>query len=428
MKHLLRRLLAAVACLVFTAALVASGRLTARYVHTAAERGAAPAFEVPVANAQELTGSARIARTLTYTSLDAPGAGEATATIAWDDAWFAQDETAYNHELARAASVIAALAYAESGHYQSPESCPPYMENALSDLGFSEIDTDSYRFRSEVVDEVLNIVTSDTDVVAYTIARKHVEAATTARDIIVVSVRGSYGSEWLSNLDLSRDEGGDHGGYVRAAQEITEQVKPWVAASRLAGSEVSVLLVGHSRGGAVANLVAAELDDGRATGVNAIEHVYAYTFASPATTLSATARDARYDNIFNIINPADVMPSLPLEAWGYERYGVDVSLPEQGRAGFDELDERMRAEYASTVGVACAADGSDAQVIDEVVSDIANGIASVEELITPKGMLEVARSMALRVNPVRMLYSHYPSTYICWMQVTSEGDMVRMAS
>ena len=77
------------------------------------------------------------------------------------------------------------------------------------------------------------------------------------------------------------------------------------------------------------------------------------------------------------------------------------------------------------MGVACAADGSDAHVVEAVVSDIASQISSVEELVTPQGALEVVRSLALHVNPVRILYSHYPSTYISWMQVLDEADVQR---
>ena len=162
------------------------------------------------------------------------------------------------------------------------------------------------RFRSEVLDEVLNLVTDDADGVAYTIARKRLALSGgdgqegSPRDVILVSIRGSYGSEWLSNLDLATDETSDHGGYCRAAREICGEVAAWADESAGDGAEVSVLLVGHSRGGAIANLAAAEIDDCRAGTVTSsvagadslagIDRVYAYTFASPATTLNAQAR------------------------------------------------------------------------------------------------------------------------------------------
>ena len=450
MRHLVRRGVVVIVCLFMGGALASSGRLVARCLHTAAA-SAAPLSSTGIrVQGRQASTARRIETTLTYTSLDAPGAGEASAPMVWDDSWFERDETEYNHELARAASVLSALAYSESGHYQNPAEVPAYMEHALSALGFSEVDTGSYRFRSEVVDEVLNLVTDDADAVAYTVARKRVSGASddcasgespaghreggdgvmafgsssiAPRDVIVVSIRGSYGSEWVSNLDLSRDEEDDHGGYVRAAHEVVSRLESMIASSHLEGSDVSVLLVGHSRGGAVANLVAAELDGRRAHAVASRDRVYAYTFASPATTLNRAAHDERYANIFNIINPADIMPSLPLRAWGYERYGVDLTLPSEGAPGHTSLDARMRSEYERSVGVVCAADSGDARVVKEVISDISARVGSADDLVTPRGAAAVLRATALRVNPARLLHSHYPSTYICWMQVVEEGDL-----
>lgn len=54
-----------------------------------------------------------------YTCYGVSGDGEVSSSVLWDDAWFSQDSFTYNHELARACSVISALAYAESGYYQS---------------------------------------------------------------------------------------------------------------------------------------------------------------------------------------------------------------------------------------------------------------------------------------------------------------------
>ena len=41
---------------------------------------------------------------------------------------------------------------------------------------------------------------------------------------------------------------------------------------------------------------------------------------------------------------------------------------------------------------------------------------SVRELVTPWGAMRVFASAAANVDPVRILYSHYPSTYIAWMR------------
>ena len=290
------------------------------------------------------------------------------------------------------------------------------MENALASLGFGEVSTESYRYRSKVVDEVLDLATGDADGAAYTIARKRLGSGHDgpARDLILVSARGSYGSEW--------DEAGDHGGYVRAAREIGAEVVSWAEESRALGAEVSVLLVGHSRGGAIANLVAAELDDLRAQAGDAASFgpVYAYTFAAPATTLASDARSERYGNIFNIANPSDIMPYLPLSAWGYERYGVDLELPSAGCADFDRLEDEMRAVYRESVGVECSAD---VLIARTVCDNIAAAVGSAEELVTPVGALTTFRLLATHVDPVRILYSHYPSTYIAWMSVIDESQL-----
>ena len=223
-----------------------------------------------VAYGEELPATGRFTKSITYTCIDAPGR-ETVSPVVWDDGWFFGDMRTYNHDLARASSVLAALAYSESSHYQESYQTPPYMENALAELGFDEVSTASYEYRSEVMDQMLNLVTQREDTVAYALARKRVTGADgSTRSVILVSVRGSYGSEWLSNLKiegvspegetaLSEDQETryDHSGYVEAASEVSQAVAPWVRESHRRGDQVTLLLVGHSRGGAIANLVVA---------------------------------------------------------------------------------------------------------------------------------------------------------------------------
>ena len=391
------------------------------------------------------------------------GGREIQAPFTWDDAWAAVDTHAYNHELAQACAVLSALAYAESGYYQAGTNGPAYMEQALAAAGFDEVSTASYRYRSEVVDQVLNVFTGDEDTVAYAMARKRVAVGGQRRAVIVVAVRGSYGSEWASNLYLHDErsvaEGleGYHRGYSAAAEEIRAAVAPWIRESHARGEAVTLVLTGHSRGGAVANLVAAMADDelaggdaiaaagaedfGQAgvfdeqvgqgepaapaapaeqMGLSAEDAVCAYTFASPGCTTSADAGAERYGNIFNIVNPADLMPALPLAAWGYARYGIDVPLPAQGDEGFAESFERFRTTYAELVGedaeaAASPYDPQNAQVVQEVVADVGTHVGSVSELTTPGGIATVVQVLATRVDPFAILCGHYQSVYVAWM-------------
>lgn len=430
---MLRR--AALVCLLGSLTLLVVGGLSLGYRHMQklSGEGAVSAPDAPAAYGDEASDRlSKFTVDLTYTSLDVPDSGEVTSQVTWDDAWFTADETAYNHELAHTASVLAALAYSESGYYQAGSNQPAYMENALSKLGFSDISTESYQYRSEVVDEILNVVTDDADSIAYTVARRHlITDDGSKRDLIVVSARGSYGSEWLSNLNVAECSSNDHGGYCRAAQEICEEVATWTAESKADGADVSLLLVGHSRGGAVANLAAADIADLRAGDsdhelpqvLSQVDHAYTYTFASPATTVSSQAHTARYASIFNIINPSDIMPFLPLQTWGYVRYGTDLELSGTGDEGFEALYEAMQASYRQATGVECSYDPADKETVQAVLSSLGSGVTSIEELVTPRGAVSVFLAVAAHVDPVRILYSHYPTTYIAWLDVLEPEQM-----
>lgn len=558
----LRRAPMAAVLLMAVAATSGAALLLTRHIHELRDAGV-PAPQA-LSGAASSAGCGRLRATIAYTSLDAPDGAEAHSRVVWDDAWFAADPTSYNHELAHTSAVLSALAYAESGYYQAGSNQPAYMERALASLGFGEVSTASYRFRSEVADEVLNLFTDDADVVAYTIARKRLHASAaggegTPRDLIMVSVRGSYGSEWLSNLNMlpvaasdadagtmpsvqaaeasaddgvsvaaSRDAAGeasagsknpaaelpmnaslreriaasvqrdlaelqadaeeaarplavmvedwlasaaallgvgadgdgaenadgaedaaqaigsqaalaldgmhDHSGYFKASSEICRELNDWIADSRRCGAEVSVLVVGHSRGGAIANLVASELNDQAAgtaphpAGENAfgeVSSVYAYTFAAPATTVRADARGERYSNIFNIVNPSDIMPYVPLRTWGYERYGVDLLLPAVDDEGFDTHYQVMQRAYKRSVGVESACDPNDARAIAEVVDEVSQRVDSPHALLTPVGVAATVSSCAMRIDPVRVLYGHYPSAYVAWLEAVDADDLTR---
>jgi len=83
----------------------------------------------------------------------------------------------------------------------------------------------------------------------------------------------------------------------------------------------------------------------------------------------------------------------------------------------------MRVVYRESVGVECSADAADVLIARTVCDNIAAAVGSAEELVTPVGALTTFRLLATHVDPVRILYSHYPSTYIAWMSVTDESQL-----
>ena len=365
-----------------------------------------------------------------YTSMAETDGHQVATDIAWDDAWFFQDPTAYNHELATTCSVLSAIANSESGYYQAGSSSPAYMEEALAALGFQDISTASYQYRSEIFDEVVDFLAGTDDVVAYSVATKRVKNTDGAeRTLYLVSVRGSYGSEWLSDFNMGdaadyEMDAIDHEGFMRAANEIVEDL-----AERLSedggGDDIALLFTGHSRGAATANLAASYADD-MTTGLRPLaplENIYCYTFATPEVTEFANTNDALYDNIFNIMNPSDIVPRLPLASWGYSRYGHDLWLPGYGEAVFDEHYDDMREAFEANVGTESPYVPQDRERVDKLIEDLGREIPTADDLATAGGLFSLVRDMLGNIDPMQVLYGHYPNVYIAWMQTIDGSDL-----
>ena len=412
---------------------VAGGVALAVAVHHRQEQerlgiGAVAAPEAPRAlNAEERTGA--FTAHIEYTSMAAQEGAQVATDVAWDDEWFFQDPTVYNHELATTCSVLSAVAKAESAYYQAGSNAPAYMENALAALGFDEISTASYQYRSEIFDEIVDFFAGTDDVVAYSVATKRVVSASgDEKTLYLVSVRGSYGSEWLSDVNMGDAadydmDALDHEGFMRAADEIVDEL-----AERLnedAGEGIALLFCGHSRGAATANLAASYADD-MTTGLRPLaplSSIYCYTFATPTVTTMGNVHDALYDNIFNILNPSDLVPRLPLVSWGYARYGRDLWLPGVGDAAFDEHYEEMRAAFERNVGSPSPYVPEDRERVDKLVEDLGREIPSASDVASAGGIVALVKDIASDLDPVQVLYGHYPNVYIAWMQVLGEAGL-----
>lgn len=369
--------------------------------------------------------------TIEYAALFSADGYQVTSEVSWDDDWFFEDATVYNQELAHTCAVLSAVANAESAYYQQGSTSPAYAENAFAQLGFDEVSTASYRYRSEILDEVVGVI-DGTDVAAYTLATKRITSSETGAEkvLFVVVVRGSYGSEWLSNAKIegATDAAGaggdeDHLGFTLAANEIVQDLEERVEALG-PDVECSFLFCGHSRGGAISNLLASYADDvsDGSRALASAADVRAYTFATPACTASEDARDGAYDNIFNVLNPSDLVPQLPLASWGYRRYGVDVWLPGLGDDSFEGSYDAMRASYLESMGAECDADPGDRETVAAFVSSLGERVSSFDELVSPSGIVELVGACS-EVDIARLLCSHYPNTYIAWLDATTSDDL-----
>ena len=170
--------------------------------------------------------------------------------------------------------------------------------------------------------EQVNYDKAPTDVshtCAYTIGQKQVTYGGETRALAVVAVRGTGIGEWYSNFDFCSSKSDDSvyaENFLSAATDLQLHFEEIIADI----ANPLVLVCGHSRGGAVANLLAAFQNAKRGQ-----ENVFAYTFATP-NTVKRGFSPVDCANVFNYVNEQDVVPQMPLSAWGYERLGTDVTL------------------------------------------------------------------------------------------------------
>ncbi len=247
---------------------------------------------------------------------------------------FSRSSYEYNHDLALLTLCLELTAYSaetkaswgEDGADDSEISArrSANIAEAYGKLGFEKVDYYNYGV-------TLN---DDSDKAAFSIGQKTLGDGST---LVTAFLRGGgYGGEWVSNFNLTAEAmaQGVHQGFNAAADKVFDQL-----AETLAGIDgpVKVWITGYSRGAAVANLLAGKLDDYALTAEQlSPEDIFAYTFATPCGVLPVRDPSAeRYGNIFNIVNPGDLVTMVAPTAWGYGRYGVTKAF--DVNAGTDVL-------------------------------------------------------------------------------------------
>lgn len=158
---------------------------------------------------------------------------------------------------------------------------------------------------------------------------------------LTVVFRGTEGEEWYSNFAVG--EGTVHAGFESAAKFARRETDSYLEKRGIHKAQVTLTLTGHSRGGAAANILAKEyLEEGR------FRNVCAYTFASPRVTVKMSS--PHYRGIYNIVNPEDFICYLPLESWGYKRFGTDIPLPSNIKGEDSALYKKMQEDFFARCG------------------------------------------------------------------------------
>lgn len=332
--------------------------------------------------------------------------------LQWDDSWFAQDLSQFNPELAYAASVMSAAAYYECRERISGVDFS--SEEFWGNLGFDWINVTSFHYRSQSLDKFANLLSGDSNGAAYVVAGKDlVTGEGDPKKLLVISICGSFGFDFADDLLMGQDDHAEYGheGFYNAAIELAMGI---LGKEGLVTDDTVIFVCGHSRGAAVANLLAVELEE-ILYWAESKAKVCAYTFACPNAAGAAKVRMTECNTVFNIINPYDLVTLVPFDEWGFDRYGKDMLL-------FDPHSELPDGTVEEIIAIAKKLEGKD-YYIDYSDSDhFAEGLLKLTDavgdspssLTNPVNMFRFIQSMMI-MKPGNYLRSHSLPMYIAWL-------------
>ena len=226
--------------------------------------------------------------------------------VVYSDEIFFKNSNEYHHFLAKQSIGLALTSFNLDGDYRDEEDdSEGTLYDYLYSNGFTDLRIDDYyKETSEYT-------------VGSAIGNKKIEKDGEEYTLFVVAIRGgNYKNEWQSNLNV--DNGVRHEGFNSAATLVTDRVLSYISTQN-EPAKYKIWITGFSRAGAIANLVAANLNTTLLFDKNS---VYAYTFAAPEVVWGETETE-KYTNIFNIINVSDFIPQFVPMQWGYSHYGTD---------------------------------------------------------------------------------------------------------
>lgn len=270
------------------------------------------------------------------------------------------DSKEFSQELCKNALAIC------TGHTKSGEA------QIFTDIGFEILSQKNY--------DKDNADPSHTS--AYTVAKGRAEIGGEMKDLLIVAIRGTNAGEWYSNFNFS-NSGSDDTVYSENFLESAGLISLELLPIFIENPDTPILVCGHSRGAAVANLLGMLLNETRGQ-----ENVYCYTYATPTTYRGEEPKEG-CENIFNIINPCDVVPMLPVSGWGFYRVGNDIILPN---------DPTEAARLAQSVGTLAEVAPTISQYYNERHSLTSPGL-SEDGMTAYEVMLAFASTLTMQTTP-----------------------------
>lgn len=260
-----------------------------------------------------------------------------TTYMYYDDSFLHGSAREYSQSLATASLALsmASFASAEEKDYANKSR---NAVDLLEKLGYEKIYTNAF-FKEKPGADTLGCV----------FGVKEIDGVQT----VACGVRGSnYESEWASNFTIGNEVSGNyHKGFFEGSEILLESLKKYLSDNEISG-EIRLWMVGYSRGGAVCNISAGIIDEAIENGESILgqniklnrDKFFVYCFEAPrgvcfAESESSYQKSEKFDNIFCIVNPNDVVSKLAMREFSFTRYGVDKLL----------FDNRNDKNYTSDI-------------------------------------------------------------------------------
>lgn len=281
-----------------------------------------------------------------------------TAYCYYSDDYFVDDATQYNQHLATASMCLALSAYGSNSPIRSIQS--HNVRNLMIGMGFEQIKAnEDYNSKPE------------TDSIGVCIGAKRLGEYW----LIAVAIRGGgYESEWAGNFTLGTD--GLHQGFENARNRAYEYLCQYITTLHQGAisGKIKLWITGYSRAAATSNLLAGYINDvwvENAGGTVDImrtgnpiliqkEDLFAYCFETPMGVYpDDAARNDRYNNIYNIVNPDDLVTKVAPSSLEFSRYGVDMVLPAQA------LTSEYRQWFGRMISIYLGMESTDTYDLDK---------------------------------------------------------------
>ena len=238
----------------------------------------------------------------------------------YEDSMFAYlDETCFSYDLAK----MAALAVDSSKNNRLEGKVVTKTEegNIFTQLGFEN--TKYITLNANDYEE------DKTDLTAFYISNKKFNYDGEKYQVFSVAVVGSRGPiDFVSNFDIGIDnsnyilnEGShkewvnrdNHKGYDVTSNRVSKKIDEYLGQYQNKDYKTIMYLCGHSRGGAISNILGKEFTD---------RNIKTFSYAIAAPACVSFERNNDYKNLFVISNKNDLVPYLPPQDYGFQTYGI----------------------------------------------------------------------------------------------------------